>query len=139
MIMPIYDEPEIADRFTDGHLAAAAKIDCQMSSKNTRSTFILQFGGMRLGDSDLVTTSNLSSVHRHFSVYRLPDLMLGMVVLVSTIGCNSLFLGKRNLCVNSSAFLTIVSDTIVFYHHMEFCLAQYNLGIGPVLSLIRFG
>ncbi|BAT00366.1 Os07g0185366 [Oryza sativa Japonica Group] len=81
MIMPIYDEPEIADRFTDGHLAAAAKIDCQMSSKNTRSTFILQFGGMRLGDSDLVTTSNLSSVHRHFSVYRLPDLMLGMVVL----------------------------------------------------------
>uniref|UniRef100_A0A0E0Q4Z2 Uncharacterized protein n=1 Tax=Oryza rufipogon TaxID=4529 RepID=A0A0E0Q4Z2_ORYRU len=69
----------------------------------------------------------------------LPDLMLGMVVLVSTIGCNSLFLGKRNLCVNSSAFLTIVSDTIVFYHHMEFCLAQYNLGIGPVLSLIRFG
>uniref|UniRef100_A0A0E0DSZ3 DUF1618 domain-containing protein n=1 Tax=Oryza meridionalis TaxID=40149 RepID=A0A0E0DSZ3_9ORYZ len=40
----------------------------------------LSYNLVEYGSEILVTTSNLSSVRRHFSVYRLADLMLGMLV-----------------------------------------------------------
>uniref|UniRef100_A0A0D9VNZ6 F-box domain-containing protein n=1 Tax=Leersia perrieri TaxID=77586 RepID=A0A0D9VNZ6_9ORYZ len=85
-------------------------------------------------DSEILAITITSiGIPKKVSVYRLTDLMLGRTVPVTSIGGNALFIGKRNLCVRSKAFPTIVGDTIVFVHINELYLAQYHLKSGTLL------
>ncbi|WVZ56219.1 hypothetical protein U9M48_006787 [Paspalum notatum var. saurae] len=69
-----------------------------------------------------------------FSVYRLADLILGRIVLLTSICDNALFLagGGRNITVDSKVLPTIVGDTIVFLDNGNRCLAQYHLSSGTL-------
>uniref|UniRef100_A0A0E0CU17 KIB1-4 beta-propeller domain-containing protein n=1 Tax=Oryza meridionalis TaxID=40149 RepID=A0A0E0CU17_9ORYZ len=79
-------------------------------------------------DSEVLVIALSTGIHRKISVYRLADFMLGRRTLrVTCIGGNALFIGKRNLCVSSKAFPTVVGDTIVFHHYQQGYLAQYHL------------
>uniref|UniRef100_I1P6T6 KIB1-4 beta-propeller domain-containing protein n=1 Tax=Oryza glaberrima TaxID=4538 RepID=I1P6T6_ORYGL len=85
-------------------------------------------------DSEVLVIALSTGIHRKISVYRLADFMLGRRTLrVTCIGGNALFIGKRNLCVSSKAFPTVVGDTIVFHHYQQGYLAQYHLSSGTLL------
>ncbi|XP_062196538.1 uncharacterized protein LOC133899557 [Phragmites australis] len=52
-------------------------------------------------NSEILVISPSLGVHQQFSVYRLADLILERIVAVTCISGNTLFFGKRNLCVSS--------------------------------------
>uniref|UniRef100_A0A0D9XY11 KIB1-4 beta-propeller domain-containing protein n=1 Tax=Leersia perrieri TaxID=77586 RepID=A0A0D9XY11_9ORYZ len=87
---------------------------------------------VQCGEDIMVITLDFTH-YPQMLVYRLSDLVLGIMVPVTCIGCDySLFLGNRNLCVSSKAFPTIVGGTIVFYHNSECYLARYHIRSGTL-------
>ncbi|CAL5072788.1 unnamed protein product [Urochloa decumbens] len=63
-------------------------------------------------------------------VYKLTDLVMERNIPVTSIGDKAIFLQNRTLSASAKALPTLVGDTIIYIHPMQYYLSQYHLPSG---------